>query len=89
MTYRRCRNPHRTDGPTLEEIVNLGVKKLGWDRKKVLSWTEKENPALKHARPRELVDRGLGEKVIELLNKREHDRINCQKKQASQKKVKK
>ena len=40
-----------------------------------MSWVEKENPALKHARPRELVDRGLGEQVIELLNKRERDRI--------------
>ena len=83
MTYRRCRNPHRTDGPTLEQIVTLGIEKLGWPRKKVLSWTEKENPALKDARPRELVDRGLGEKVIELLNKREKDRVNCQKKQKS------
>lgn len=75
MTYRRCRNPHRTDGPTLEEIIILGIEKLGWNRKKVLSWTEKENAALKHARPRELVDRGLGDQVIDLLNKREFDRI--------------
>lgn len=76
MTYRRCRNPHRTDGPTLEQIVTLAIEKLKWSRKKVMSWVEKENPALKHARPRELVDRGLGEQVIELLNKRERDRIN-------------
>lgn len=75
MTYRRCRNPHRTDGPTLEQIITLAIEKLKWSRKKVMSWVEKENPALKHARPRELVDRGLGEQVIELLNKRERDRI--------------
>lgn len=75
MTYRRCRNPHRTDGPTLEQIITLAIEKLKWPRKKVMSWVEKENPALKHARPRELVDRGLGEQVIELLNKRERDRI--------------
>lgn len=75
MSYRRCRNPHKTDGPTLEEIVELAIKKLGWNRKKVMSWVEKENPALKHARPRELVDRGQGELVIELLEKRERDRL--------------
>lgn len=39
-----------------------------------MSWVEKENASLKHARPRELVDRGQGELVIELLNKREADR---------------
>ena len=75
MSYRRCRNPHKTDGPTLEEIVELAIKKLGWNRKKVMSWVEKENSALKHARPRELVDRGQGELVIELLDKRERDRL--------------
>lgn len=75
MSYRRCRNPHKTDGPTLEEIVELAIKKLGWNRKKVMSWVEKENPALKHARPRELVDRGQGELVVELLDKRERDRL--------------
>lgn len=50
------------------------MEKLGWTRKKVMSWVEKENASLKHARPRELVDRGQGELVIELLNKREADR---------------
>jgi hypothetical protein len=74
MPYRRCRNPHKTDGPTLEQIVVLAMEKLQWPRKKVLSWVEKENPSLKYARPRELVDRGQGELVIELLNKRERDR---------------
>jgi hypothetical protein len=39
-----------------------------------MSWVEKENPSLKHARPRELVDRGQGELVIALLEKRENDR---------------
>lgn len=76
MTYRRCRNPHRTDGPTLEEIITLAMEKLQWSRKKVMSWVEKENPALNHARPRELVDRGQGDQVVELLNKRERDRKN-------------
>lgn len=80
MSYRRCRNPHRTDGPTLEEIINLAIEKLQWPRKKVLSWVEKENPSLNHARPRELVDRGQGDKVIELLNKREQDRLKEQNK---------
>jgi hypothetical protein len=75
MTYRRCRNPHRTDGPTLEQIITLAIEKLGWNRKKVMSWVEKENASLKHARPRELVDRGQGELVIDLLNKRESDRL--------------
>jgi len=50
------------------------MEKLKWTRKKVMSWVEKENASLKHARPRELVDRGQGELVIELLNKREADR---------------
>lgn len=79
MTFRRCRNPHRTDGPTLEQIITTAMQKLKWSRKKVMSWVEKENPALKHARPRELVDRGQGELVLELLEKRERDRINEQK----------
>ena len=89
MTYRRCRNPHRTDGPTLEQIVTLAIEKLKWSRKKVMSWVEKENPALKHARPRELVDRGLGEQVIELLNKREKDRIKEDQKRNNEKKASK
>jgi D-lyxose ketol-isomerase len=50
------------------------MEKLQWPRKKVMSWVEKENPSLKHARPRELVDRGQGELVIALLEKRENDR---------------
>lgn len=79
MTYRRCRNPHRTDGSTLEQIITTAMQKLKWSRKKVMSWVEKENPALKHARPRELVDRGQGELVLELLEKRERDRTNEQK----------
>lgn len=89
MTYRRCRNPHRTDGPTLEQIVTLAMEKLGWPRKKVMSWTEKENPSLKHARPRELVDRGQGELVIELLNKRERDRVKEDKRREEKKNDKK
>lgn len=50
------------------------MEKMQWPRKKVLSWTEKENASLKHARPRELCDRGQGDLVIDLLNKRERDR---------------
>lgn len=86
MTYRRCRNPHRTDGPTLEQIITLAMEKLGWTRKKVMSWVEKENASLKHARPRELVDRGQGELVIELLEKRERDRVKEDKKRLDKKK---
>lgn len=80
MTYRRCRNPHKTDGPTLEQIITFAMEKLKWSRKKVMSWVEKENASLKHARPRELVDRGQGELVIELLEKRELDRLKENKK---------
>jgi D-lyxose ketol-isomerase len=65
------------------------MEKLGWPRKKVMSWTEKENPALKHARPRELVDRGQGELVIELLNKRERDRVKEDKRREDAKNEKK
>jgi hypothetical protein len=75
MPKRRCRNPHEGQGNlSLEEIIKMAIEKLGWDRKKAMSWVEKENPALKHARPRELVDRGQTDKVVELLNKRERDR---------------
>lgn len=86
MTYRRCRNPHRTDGPTMEQVISLAMEKLKWPRKKVMSWVEKENPSLKHARPRELVDRGQGELVIELLEKREADRLKEDKKRLDKKK---
>lgn len=85
MSYRRCRNPHRTDGPTLEQIVTLAMEKLQWTRKKVMSWVEKENPSLKHSRPRELVDRGQGELVIDLLNKRERDRVKEDKRREEKK----
>jgi hypothetical protein len=53
----------------------MAIQKLQWTRKKVLSWYELENASLKHARPCELVDRGDTDRIIELLNKRERDRI--------------
>lgn len=74
MTYRRCRNPLRTDGLTMEQVITMAMEKLQWSRKKVLSWYELENPALKHARPSELVERGDTDRIVDLLNKREADR---------------
>ena len=74
MTYRKCRNPHRTDGLTEEQVIELAMKKLNWSRQKVKSWYEKENPALRKARPSELVDRGQSELIEEYLDKREADR---------------
>ena len=66
--------------PEVENLITLAMEKLKWSRKKVLSWLEKENPALKKARPIECIDRGEIDKVKELLDKRESDRIKCQKK---------
>jgi hypothetical protein len=75
VTYRQCRNPHQGRGNlSFQEIVELAIEKLKWPRAKVLSWMEKENASLKHARPRELVDRGETDRIVELLNKREADR---------------
>lgn len=78
MTYRKCRNPHRTDGPTMEQIVTLAIECFGWKRPKVLSWYAKENLRLKKARPQELVDRGQGELVIEFLEERRRERLHNQ-----------
>lgn len=76
MTKRTCRNPHKDQGNlTYQEVVELAIKKLGWPRKKVLSWMELENSALKKARPAELVDRQQTDIIVELLDKREADRI--------------
>ena len=50
------------------------MEKFGWTKTKCISWYEKENPSLKKARPRELVERGQTELIEELLNKRERDR---------------
>ena len=86
MSYRRCRNPVRTDGPTMEQVIEHAIQKLGWPRKKVLSWYMKENPALNHSRPQEKVDRGLGQEVIDLLDKRERDRVKEDKKRLDKKK---
>lgn len=85
MSYRRCRNPHRLDGPNLEQIVVYAIAKLGWTRKKVLSWVELENASLKGSRPRELVDRGQGELVLALLDKRQRDRLKEDKKRENKK----
>lgn len=74
MTKRKCRNPHRTDGLNMEQIITLAMSKLGWSRAKCLSWYEKENASLKHARPRELMERGQTNLIEELLDKREKDR---------------
>lgn len=79
MTYRRCRNPIRTDGLTREEVIELAIKKLKWTRNKVLSWYELENAALKHARPSELVERGDTDRIVELLDRREKEREKQQK----------
>jgi hypothetical protein len=71
---RHCRNPLRTDGLTMEQVITMAMEKLQWSRKKVMSWYELENASLKHARPCELVDRGDTDRIIDLLNKRERDR---------------
>lgn len=75
MPKRKCRNPHDNGHMTYEEVVVLAMEKLKWDRKKVLSWMEKENASLRHSRPRELVERGETNRIVELLDKREADRI--------------
>ena len=75
MTYRRCRNPHRTDGLTRAQVIELAIKAFDWPRAKVLSWYEKENPRLKKARPSELVDRGQSEIVEEFLNLKNQERL--------------
>lgn len=74
MTKRKCNNPHDDGHMTMNEVINLAMKKFNWTREKVLSWYEKENPSLKKARPRELVERGQTNKIVELLDKRESDR---------------
>ncbi len=79
MPKRRCRNPLRTDGLNMEEIITLAMNKLQWSREKCLSWYEKENASLNKSRPRELMERGDTDRIITLLNKREADRIKEQK----------
>lgn len=74
MTKRKCRNPHDAGHLTMEEVIKLAMQKLGWPRAKCLSWYEKENASLKHARPRELVERGQTDLIVVLLDKRERDR---------------
>ena len=74
MPKRRCRNPLRTDGLTRDQVIQMAIEKLEWPRAKVLSWYEKENASLKKARPRELVERGDTDRIVDLLNKREYDR---------------
>jgi hypothetical protein len=75
MSKRTCRNPHSTDGLTEAQVIELAMTKLLWSRQKVISWYNKENPSLKKARPRELVERGDTDKIVEFLNKREADRL--------------
>ena len=74
MTKRTCRNPLRTDGLTENQVIELAMKKLKWTREKVVSWYNKENAALKKARPRELVERGDTDRIVELLDRRERER---------------
>ena len=88
MTKRTCRNPLRTDGLTGEQVVKMAMEKLGWSYKKCMSWYEKENASLKHARPRELVERGDTDRIVDLLNKREADRKKEDKKREDRKKEK-
>jgi len=80
MPKRRCRNPIRTDGLTKEEVIQMAMEKLKWKRPKVLSWYELENAALKHARPSELVDRGDTDRIVELLERREQERLKNERK---------
>jgi uncharacterized protein (DUF2384 family) len=80
MTYRKCRNPHRPVSENeQEDIIVLAMECFGWTRKKVQSWYEKENPRLKKARPRELVDRGQGDQVVEFLETKRQERTANQK----------
>jgi len=85
MTKRKCRNPHNNGNLTMEQIITLAMDKLGWPRAKCLSWYEKENASLKHARPRELMERGQTNLIEELLNKREKDRKKEDKKREDKK----
>ncbi len=62
----------------MEQVITLAMEKLAWPRKKVLSWYELENAALKKARPSELVDRGDTDRIVELLDRRERERKNNQ-----------
>jgi hypothetical protein len=75
MTKRRCRDKISEHGLTEAEVIQMAMDKLQWPKAKVISWYNKENPALKKARPRELVDRGDTDRIVELLDKRERDRI--------------
>jgi hypothetical protein len=84
MPYRKCRNPLRTDGLTMDQVIEMAIDAFGWPRKKVLSWYELENPALRKSRPSELVDRGDTDKIIEFLERRKRERINNQKKTKDQ-----
>ena len=78
MPKRRCRDKISEDGLTREQVIEMAILKLDWTRKKVLSWYELENAALKHSRPSELVDRGDTDRIVELLDRRERERKNCQ-----------
>jgi hypothetical protein len=83
MPKRTCRDKISEDGLTESQVIELAMEKFQWPRAKVVSWYNKENPSLRKARPRELVERGDTDRIIELLDKRECDRIAEQNKKKS------
>jgi len=56
-----------------EEIISLAMERLGWNEKKVRSWYKKENNWLKGNSPKELVERGEFDKVVDFLMSRQKD----------------
>jgi hypothetical protein len=56
-----------------EEIISLAMERLGWTERKVRSWYKKENNWLKGNSPKELVERGESEIVVEFLMSRQKD----------------
>lgn len=79
MTYRKCRNPHSTpegQAPvTMNDVIEAAMDAFGWNKAKVMSWVQKENPRLDKARPSEKVDRGLGHEVLEFLQDKKQERL--------------
>jgi hypothetical protein len=63
-------------GLSQEVILAMAQDAFGWPYKKILSWYNKENASLKHARPSELVERGNTDPIVELLKRRANELKN-------------
>lgn len=55
------------------EIIFLAMERLGWTEAKVRSWYKEENRWLNGLSPKELVDRGEAQEVVDFLMSRQKD----------------